>query len=275
MSLIIEQTYKLLKSRYKTRLEKLSISDVRIGLYLTAVRLSDDSTGTSATLANENPVYAKSRRDFGDYSPLKIKGKKILDILDYQKESGIILSLKTAVLNAVSSGIISSANYEIIENCDPVQLLDLNLRKTITIVGAFQSYIRKISETKNRLNVLELNENALISDHRKFFVPACEYDKVIPSSEIVIITGQTLVNRTIDELLAAVSPGTEVIVTGPSSGLLPDILFENKVTIIGTSRIISPEILFDIVSEGGIGYHLFEYCAQKICILKGNESTAK
>ncbi len=150
----------------------------------------------------------------------------------------------------------------------PIQLLDLSYGKTITIVGAFQSYIRKISETKNKLNVLELNENALTSDQRKFFVPAGEYNKVIPSSDIVIITGQTLVNRTIDELLAAVSPGTEVIVTGPSSGLLPDILFENKVTIIGTSRIIRPEILFDIVSEGGTGYHLFEYCAQKICILK-------
>jgi uncharacterized protein (DUF4213/DUF364 family) len=268
MSLIIEQTYKLLKSRYKTRLEELVISDVRIGLYLTAVRLSDDSTGTSATLADENPVCSKSGRDFGDYSPLKIKGKKALDILEVQKDSPTISSLKTAVLNAVSSKIISSANYKIVENCDPVQLLDLNFRKTITIVGAFQSYIRKISETKNKLNVLELNENALASDQRKFFVPACEYDNVIPSSDIVIITGQTLVNRTIDELLAAVSPGTEVIVTGPSSGLLPDILFENKVTIIGTSRIISPEILFDIVSEGGIGYHLFKYCAQKICILK-------
>lgn len=268
MSLIIEQTYNLLKKRYKTRLKELVISDVRIGLYLTAVRLSDNSTGTSATLTGDNPVCTKSERDFGDFTPNKIKGHVVLDILELQKESGIISSLKAAVLSAVSSGIIASGNYKIIENCDPIQLLDLSYGKTITIVGAFQSYIRKISETKNKLNVLELTENVLTSDQRKFFVPAGEFNKVIPSSDIVIITGQTLVNRTIDELLAAVSPGTEVIVTGPSSGLLPDILFENKVTIIGTSRIIRPEILFDIVSEGGTGYHLFEYCAQKICILK-------
>ena len=272
MSLIFEQTYNLLKERYKTRLEELFISEVRVGLYLTAVSLSDNSTGTSATLAGDNPVCAKNERDFGDFTPLRIKGHTVLDILELHKESGIISSLKTAVLNAVSSGIIASGNYKIIENCDPIRLLDLSSGKTITIVGAFQSYIRKISESGNRLNVLELSENALTSDQRKFFVPACEYDKVIPSSDIVIITGQTLVNRTIDELLAAVSPGTEVIVTGPSSGLLPDILFENKVTIIGTSRIIRPEILFDVVSEGGTGYHLFEYCAKKICILKSNGS---
>ena len=153
----------------------------------------------------------------------------------------------------------------------PFRLLDLRRRKTITIVGAFQSYIRKISESGNKLYVSgNERECPYFGIIRKFFVPACEFDKVIPSSDIVIITGQTLVNRTIDELLAAVSPGTEVIVTGPSSSLLPDILFENKVTMIGTSRIIRPEILFDVVSEGGTGYHLFEYCAKKICILKGD-----
>jgi uncharacterized protein (DUF4213/DUF364 family) len=72
-------------------------------------------------------------------------------------------------------------------------------------------------------------------------------------------------------LLSVISPGTQVIVTGPSSGIFPDILFENKVTVIGTIKITKPEILFDIVSEGGTGFHLFEYCAQKICILKGDE----
>ncbi len=271
MSAIIEQTYNLLKSRYKSKLEELIISDVIIGLYLTAVRLSDNSIGTSATLPDDHPFCAKSDRDFGDFTPLKIRGQKVQDILETKRGSGIISSLRTAVLNAVSSKIISSGNYKIVENCDPIQLLDLNTQKTITIVGAFQSYIRKISETKNKLFVLELNENTMTPEHKKFFVPAGEYKQILPASDIVIITGQTLVNRTIDDLLSVIIPGTQVIVTGPSSGILPDILFDNKVTIIGTIRITKPEVLFDIVSEGGTGFHLFEYCARKICILKGDE----
>jgi len=269
--MIIEQTYNLLKSRYRNKFEELIISDIKIGLYLTAVRLSDNSIGTSTTLVDDHPICAKSNRDFGDFTPLKIRGQRVIDILGSKKESGIMSSLKTAVLNAISSKIISSGKYEIVENCDPIQLLDLNSRKKITIVGAFQSYIRKISETRNKLFVLELNENALTPEQKKFIVPADEYEKILPASDIVIITGQTLVNRTIDDLLSVISQGTQVIVTGPSSGILPDILFENKVTIIGTIRITKPEILFDIVSEGGTGFHLFEYCAQKICILKGNE----
>jgi uncharacterized protein (DUF4213/DUF364 family) len=119
--------------------------------------------------------------------------------------------------------------------------------------------------------VLELNENALAPEQKKYYAPAGEYKKILPESDIVIITGQTLVNRTIDDLLSVIAEGTQVVVTGPSSNIIPDILFKNKVSIIGAVRITDPEVLFDVVSEGGTGYHLFEYCARKICILKGDE----
>lgn len=270
--MIIEQTYNLLKTKYKNKIESLTINDVRIGLFLTAVRLSDNSFGTSATLTDNYPHCVKSNRDFGDFTPLKIRGQKVCDLFETHKESNTILTLKTAVLNAISSGIISSGNYKVHENCDPIELLDLSSQKTITIVGAFHSYIRKISDTRNRLYVLELNENALTHEQKQFYVPANEYKTVLPDSDIVIITGLTLVNKTIDGLLSAISKETLVIVTGPSSSIIPDILFANKVNIIGATRITKPEILFDIVCEAGTGFHLFEYCAQKICILKSDGS---
>jgi uncharacterized protein len=266
--MITGKTYNLLKSRYKNEFNALSISDVRIGIYITAVRLSDGSTGTSATLTENQPFCAKRNRDFGDFTPLRIRGQKVFDILESGKESDLILSLKMAVLNALSSRFITSANYRIVEDKDPFDLLDLKTGKTITVVGAFHSYIRKISETTNKLFVLEMNENALPGEYRRFFIPAYDFKRVIPASDVVIITGQTLVNRTIDELLEAITPGTEVIVTGPSGSIIPDILFENNVTIIGAVRITKPDLLFDVISEGGTGFHLFEYCAKKISILK-------
>ncbi|MDP4224425.1 MAG: DUF364 domain-containing protein [Bacteroidota bacterium] len=266
--MIIEQTFDLLKRMYGNRLDELIISDVRIGHYLTAVRLSDESIGTASSLSDEHPFCARHDRDFGDFTPLKIKGRKVIDLLETKKEARLISSLKTAVLSAVSSKEIASGKYPVVEDHDPIQLLNLKPPKTITVVGAFQSYIRTIAETENRLYVLELNESALPPDQKKFYIPAEEYRRVLPESDIVLITGQTLVNRTIDDLLSAVTPGAQVAVTGPSSGILPDVLFTNKVTIVGTLKITRPEILFDIVSEGGMGYHLFEYCARKICILK-------
>ncbi len=270
MSKIIDQTYNLILRKYRSGLEDFFISEVSIGLYFTAVRLSDGTIGTSATMSDKEPVCAKSNRDFGDFTPLKIKGQKVLKILESSKESSVILSLRTAVLNALSSGFITPERYRIIDDCDPFELLDLKSDKTITIVGAFQSYIRKISQTPNKLFVLELSENALAPEQKQYYIPAGNFREILPMSDIVIITGQTLVNRTIDDLLAAVSPTSMVVVTGPSGNILPDILFENKVSLIGAIRITEPDLVFDIVSQGGTGYHLFKYCARKICILRND-----
>jgi uncharacterized protein (DUF4213/DUF364 family) len=266
--MILEETYNLLRTKYKNMVDDLTIEDVRVGLYLTAVRLSDNSCGAASTMEEDHPFSTKEERDFGDFSPLKIKGRKVTGLFDSDKNANLMASLKTATLNAISAKIISSGGYKVIEDTDPVQLLELTGEKTITIVGAFQSYIKIISGTNNKLHVLELNESALRPEQKKFFVPAEKYKEVIPVSDIVIISGQTLVNRTIDDLLAPVTPGTTVVVTGPSGSILPDILFENKVSITGAMRITRPEILFDIVGEAGIGYHLFRYCAKKICVLK-------
>lgn len=265
--MITEETYKFLCARQKDYIDSLLIEEVRIGIYLTAVRLSDGSMGIAATLPDCNPFPGKTERDFSDFSPLMIRGRSVTQLLGQQKDSGIILTLKTAALNAISSKIINSGGYNIIENCDPLDFVSLNEGKVITIVGAFQSYIRKIAGGSDRLHVLELNENALSAEYRKFYVPAGDYAKVLPGSDLVIITGNAIVNNTIDGLLAAIPAGAFVIVTGPSASIVPDVLFSRNVAVVGAVRITKPELVFSIVAEGGTGYHLHRYCAQKICIL--------
>jgi len=270
--MIIEQTLSLLRDRYSGKIEDLVIADVRIGISMTAVKLSDGSCGVASTIVNDIRHCMKSNRDYGDFSPLQIKGRKVTGLFETSRESGIITTLRIACLNAISSQIISSGNYNILENCDPIDLFDLSIPRTITVVGAFHSYINKISGTPNRLHVLELNENEIGPEEKQFFVPAGEYKKVLPESDIIIITGLTLVNNTIDDLLDSIPDKSAVVVAGPSGSILPDVLFANKVSIIGATRITKPDILFDLIGEGGGGYHLFEYCAQKICILKDYET---
>jgi uncharacterized protein (DUF4213/DUF364 family) len=265
--MILEETYRLLKTKYHNQIDDLTISDVRIGALLSAVLLSDGSCGVSSTAIDVNAHCDKKSRDYGDFSPLKIKGQKVISLFEMSKKTMLTDILKTAVLNAISSKIISTSGYKIIENTDPIDLIGLNSKKTITIVGGFQTYIQRISGTSNKLYVLELNENALSEEQKQYFIPANRYVEILPVSDIVIITGLTLVNNTIDGLLSSVSPEAQVIVTGPSSSIIPDILFKNKVNIIGATRITDPDLLFSVAGEAGAGFHLFKYCAQKICIL--------
>ncbi|MCB0283943.1 MAG: DUF364 domain-containing protein [Calditrichaeota bacterium] len=265
--MILDETYTLLKLNYKKKIENLSISDVRLGIHLCAVKLSDNSFGVASTLYNGlHSVHHD--RDFSEFSPLQIKNRMITDLFESGKNNAVSDTLKTAVLNAVSSQFLAAGSYRIIENIDPLDLLDLKPGQKITMVGAFTSYMQKINNGGAQLTILELNKDAVPDAYKKYYKPADHYPLVIPGADIIIITGLTLVNHTLDDLLAVVSEKSKVIVTGPSSSLIPDILFEKKVGIIGATRIINPDQLFDLVSQAGAGYHLFKYeCAQKICII--------
>lgn len=266
-AMILDETYQFLRSNFRERIEAMTIAGVRIGLHLTAVKLSDGSYGMASTLENDNEYCMKPNRDFEDFSPSKISGRKITELFEIPKHTNITRTLRIAVLNAISSTLLSEKRYRIVEDKDPVDLIDLGQHKTITMVGAFHSDIRRIAATANKLYVLEMNAGSLPGDNSQYFVPAGDYRKVIPQSDIVIITGFTLVNDTIDGLLSTIPPGVQLVVTGPSSSLVPDILFRHGVSIVGATRIIDGEMLFTIAGEAGAGYHLFKYCARKICIL--------
>jgi len=80
-----------------------------------------------------------------------------------------------------------------------------------------------------------------------------------------------LINNTLEGLLSAINSDSQVIVTGLSSSLIPDLLFENKINNIGGTRIINSYLMLSIVSEADSGYCLFKYCAEKICILNENK----
>jgi len=265
--MILDETYGLIRERHEHLLVGLTIEEVRIGIHLTAVFLSDGSCGVAATFSDEPSHCSKSKRDFGDFTPNRIKGQLVTKLFESDKNSGIIVSLRLAVLNALSSAMLAESRYKILIDTDPVDLIDLKPEKTVTIVGAFHSYIKKIAESGNKLYVLELNEDALSKEHKQYFVPANDYRKVLSHSDTVIVTGSALVNNTLDNLLHSVAHNSEVIVTGPSSSVIPDILFRNHVDMIGATRVTDAELLRNVVSEAGTGYHLFKYCAQKICIL--------
>jgi len=267
--MIIENTIKIIENRYSDYLEKLFISDARIGIFLSAIKLSDNNIGISSTLPSDHSENhcKKENRDFGAFTPFHITGKKVKDLLYTPKDNAIVNTLKIAALNAISLKILVNNRYKILKNTDPFNLIDLNGKKSITLVGAFPSYIHRISETSHNLQVLEFNRETLGREHWKYFVPAKDFEKVLPHSDIVIITGVTLANNTFDELIKSINPAAQTIVTGPSSSFIPDAMFAKGVNIMGGIRIKEPGKILQLVSEAATGYHLFRYGAEKICIL--------
>jgi uncharacterized protein len=269
--MIIEDTYKLIKSRYGQRLNTVTIEKLIAGVYLTAVKLSSGFSGLASNDLNSTDNCTHSRnRGFGDFTPGNFKGQKITGLFAIPEPTCFLKTLQLAVMNALSAELLEESKYKVVQNLDPIELIDLSGQKQVCVVGAFLSYIKKVAESNSGLKVIELNENAVPEEYRQYFVPSNLSEEVISQSDIVIITGSSLANNTLDRLLEIIPRKAKVILVGPTSGLIPDVLFSHGVDIIGATRIIDPGKMMELVAEGAAGFHLFQSCATKICIV--NES---
>lgn len=270
--MILEETIQLLKSRYGESIKHLKIIRVVFGLYISAVELSNGSVGFASTVhpSDEEVHCRKDKRYFGPFSPLQYSGQTVEDLFALPNTKNLNVSLKAAVINAMSSVELSGLPYLVVENTDPLDLVSEEWLKgkNVVMVGAFHSYIEKLTTLDCQLKVLELNEDALQDDEKQYFVPAEQYASLLPQADLVVITGLTLVNQTFEELAANLRADSLNIVTGPSSSFLPDALFSKNIHLVGGMRLTQPEKIFQLAAEGGAGYHLFRYCAKKITIVR-------
>ena len=270
--MIIDETVELLVTKHRELTETTIISRVNIGLYFTAVQLSSGYCGVASIDQTVLSCCNKKReKEFGAFTPGKIHGQKLLDLFSLKTEPGILNFVKLAAINAVSAEIITKSNYRVIEDKDPIDLIDLDSSKTVCVVGAFHSYLKNIAGTSANLIVLEIDKNSIPPEFQKHFIAAEKASLVFPQSDVIIITGSTLVNNTLDNILKLIPPKKQVIIVGPTAGLIPDVLFKYGISIIGSTRVIDADQIFSAVAEGAAGYHLFHNGAQKICILNDTE----
>lgn len=248
------------------RVKQYYIEDILIGATFTLVKLSSGFCGVAKTeftcslCSNNNGLYVY---------PGKLKETAIINILLENSDFAFSDSLKLAIINALSAEHINEMPFNIVYDKDPIDIIQPENKK-IVIVGAFRSYINKLSKEKCFLQVLELNENAFSPETKKYYVPATRSADVLNKADIVIITGSTIANKTIDKLLSEILSAEQIIVVGPTSGVFPSILFENNVSLIGSSIITDYQLVHALISEGASGHHLFkEGAMQKICIMTG------
>lgn len=266
--MIINEVYKSIEEKYHGEFGNLHISDVIIGVFLCAIKLSNGLVGVASVIqSDEIHQVEKKDRDFGEFTPLKITGKKISDLFKFEKDTSIVRVLKIASLNAYFQGLLSKGKYKFLKKTDPIDIFNFSDYMNVVMIGAFTSYITKIAESGTHLRVLELDEKSFLPHQKQFYEPAENYIAILPESDLIIITGLTLVNNTFDGLLQYIPVSSKSILIGPSASMVPDLFFKIGIDMIGGTYITDSEKLFELASQGATGYHLFEYCAEKITVI--------
>jgi uncharacterized protein (DUF4213/DUF364 family) len=78
-------------------------------------------------------------------------------------------------------------------------------------------------------------------------LPASEAGRILPRCQVVCITGTSLINHTLQELLE-LCRGSYVVLTGPTSPLSP-ILFDHGVDVVCGTQVVDGEMVHRLVSQ--------------------------
>jgi uncharacterized protein (DUF4213/DUF364 family) len=151
---------------------------------------------------------------------------------------------------------------------DAFDATDIRSGDQVVVVGAFVPFLKELKRRRQSFLVLEQNRATLKPDEMPFFRPAEEAGDVVPSADVLLITGSTLVNATLEDLLALARPDARVTIVGPTVGMLPDAFLARGADVLGGVRITAPDAFLDLLAEGGSGYHFFGRSAQKIVLAR-------
>jgi uncharacterized protein len=138
----------------------------------------------------------------------------------------------------------------------------------VVVVGAFVPFLKELKRRGQAFLVLEQDPDTLKADELPFFRPAEQAGQILPHADVVLITGSTLVNNTLEQLLALIRPEARVTVVGPTVGMLPDAFLARGADVLGCVRITEPDAFLDLLAEGGSGYHFFGLSAQKLVLAR-------
>jgi uncharacterized protein (DUF4213/DUF364 family) len=249
----------------------LRIERVAVGLFFTGVKLSNNAAGICYTPVKEIPQAVCCPSSAGRiFDPVRIKGTAAESILrSLNSTEPIKTAVAIATLNALSATCWESGlkgRYTITEGMDAQDAVRMPPETSVAVIGAFVPTLRALKRRGGTWWVMEQDPQTLREDEMSHFVPADESESVIRTADVLIVTGVTLINRTLEPILDAAKPGAEIAVMGPTASLLPEPLFDRGVRIVGGVWVKKPDELLDVLAAGGSGYHFFDDLATRIVL---------
>ena len=272
-SSILAETIATIGAVLGPELDTIVVERAVVGLFFTGVKLANGSAGGCATPLKSIPeaVCCPSSARAMPF-PGKLAGRRAADLAgEALSGHGIRRAVGIAAVNALADYCWRRRPHPDVELCPGIDALDATEIRNgdrVVVVGAFVPFLKELKRRGQPYLVLEQDPATLKADELPFFRPAEQAPDILPQADVALITGSTLVNGTLENLLALVRPEARVTVVGPTVGMLPDAFLARGADILGCVEITAPDAFLDLLAEGGSGYHFFGRSAQKLVLAR-------
>ncbi len=248
----------------------LALERAVFGLFFTGVKLSDGHGGVSYTPIKSLPEAvccpssARAMPSSGE-----LRGRGVDELLEgLFSGNPLRRTLGIAVLNALSTACLEAGRHEgsLQVGADALDDLDVGEDREVVVVGALAPFLKALKRRARPYTVLELDPSTLRPDELPFYRPAADAAAVVPRADLLVVTGTSLLNDTLEGLLALARPEAEVVVVGPTASMLPGAFFRRGVDVLGGVLVTDPDALLNVIAEAGSGYHFFGRSAERVVI---------
>lgn len=168
-----------------------------------------------------------------------------------------------AAINAVCQHVMRETNFAVDSATDSLGLLSVQQGDRVGMVGLFYGLIKTIEQANAEVVVIEKNEQ-LIQKYPD--LPITTDVTKLSRCNKILCTGTTILNNSLDEVLARVPSDAFVSVIGPTAGYFPDPLFARGVNVVGGRVVKDGEAFLQSIAEG----KRWGEATRKICFQKEN-----
>lgn len=254
--------------------EPLTVTELRIGVFYTAVRLSSEHIGVAFTPRDLADTVCCPRSAAAAPPAGRLAGEQAWTLARYALSPlPLRRAVGVAVLNALSTLAIERHGVpggRLFSGVDALAAAGVRPQDRVAMVGAFIPFIRTLKDRVEKLWIVDKHRHALKLEELPLWRAPQHAADVLSQASVVIITGSALVEGGLDELLAATGQARRVVLAGPTASLWSPPFFARGVHILGGIRVRDGAKLLQVVSEGGSGY-LFQTVAEKVCVIRDGE----
>ncbi len=270
---ILSETISAIGAILGPQLDTITVERAVVGLFFTGVKLSNGFAGACATPIKTIPeAVCCPTSVMAMPFPGKMRGRRAADLAREALEGhSIRRAVGIATVNALAECCWQRRprpDTRLLVGVDAFDATEIRRGDTVVVVGAFVPFLKELKRRGHSFLVLEQDPATLKPEELPFFRPAEQAREIVPQADVLLITGSTLVNATLEDLLALARPEARVTIVGPTVGLLPDAFFARGADILGCVRITEPDAFLDLLAEGGSGYHFFGRSAQKVVLAR-------
>lgn len=199
-----------------------------------AIALESGAAGISYILLADDQKDA-----YNALQPQHLIGKHPQEFaLQFGEGNPLTEIISTASINAICQHVMKEVDFQCDYVTDPTGLLSIGGGDRVGMVGLFSGLVDTIKNAGAELVIIEKKEHLA---HKYHDLPITLDATKLSACNKILCTGTTLLNDSLDDILAHCSPDAFISVVGPTAGYFPDPLFACGVDVVGGRVVVDSE----------------------------------